>query len=245
MSMQIKALPEETYEGDGVVVNRLFPIAKCMNFDPFVLWDHFDIAPDHGFPEHPHRGFEAITYMLSGSMHHKDNLGHDAWVEAGGAQVFCAGKGIRHSEMPGEKGNSTGIQLWINLAKKDKSVAPSYQQILAQQLPANYFEGGYSVDIVGNNSPIVLHTKIAYQHIYLEENTQYCAPIKFEHNVIVYLLQGAIELEGQTLQAKEAFMIEKFKAKELNIRAKQTCSFMLCSALAHNEAIYQHGPFVD
>lgn len=241
----IKVLSKETFEGNGVIVNRLFPIGDRMNFDPFVLWDHFAIDPGHGFPEHPHRGFEAITYMLSGRMHHKDNLGNDAWVDAGGAQVFCAGKGIRHSEMPGEKGNSVGIQLWINLAKKDKDVEPSYQQILAEQLPVRYFEGGRCVDIVGHNSPIVLHTEIIYQHVSMNEKAQYSNTIKPMHNVIVYLLQGVIELNGQTLQAKEALLIKQFKAKDLVVHAKQACSFMICAGLAHNQIIRQHGPFVD
>jgi len=243
--MQIKVLPQETYEGDGVVVNRLFPIAERMNFDPFVLLDHFDIAPGHGFPEHPHRGFEAITYVLSGAVHHKDNLGHDAWVDTGGAQVFCAGKGIRHSEMPSNKGKSIGIQLWINLAQKDKGVDPSYQQILTEQLPISYFEGGRCVDIVGNGSPIVLHTETIYKHVEMEKNVQYCVTTNHKHNIIIYLLQGAIELDGQTLQTKEAFLIEKPKEKHLTIYAKQACSFIFCSALPHNEKIHQHGPFVD
>ena len=244
--MRLKKIsPQETFEGDGVVVSRLFPTNNRMNFDPFVLWDHFDIAPGHGFPEHPHRGFEAITYMLSGKMHHKDNLGNDAWVGAGGAQVFCAGKGIQHSEMPGDKSNSVGIQLWINLAKKDKGIEPNYQQILAERLPTRDFEGGHCIDIVGNSSPIALHTEITYQHIQMDENAQYCTNIKPKHNVIIYLLRGVIELDGQTLRAKQAFLIKQFKAEDLVIHAKQACSFMICAGLPHNEIIHQHGPFVD
>ena len=86
--MITKISAKETVEGDGVIVNRLFPISNRMNFDPFVLWDHFDIGAGHGFPDHPHRGFEAITYMLGGGMNHKDNLGNDAFVAECGAQVF-------------------------------------------------------------------------------------------------------------------------------------------------------------
>jgi len=99
-------------EGDGVEVKRLMPVANLRNFDPFVLWDHFDIEGG-GFPNHPHRGFEAITYMFDGGMKHKDNLGNQGTVFAGGAQRFTAGKGIVHSEMP--DGKAAGIQLWINL----------------------------------------------------------------------------------------------------------------------------------
>lgn len=120
----------EMSEGDGVNVNRLFPVTReRMNFDPFVLWDNFNIGPDRGFPTHPHRGFEAITYMFSGSIEHKDNLGNHSTVTAGGAQRFTAGRGIEHSEMPDSDIMSNGIQLWINLAKDLKQIDPDYQQV--------------------------------------------------------------------------------------------------------------------
>ncbi|MDG2395657.1 pirin family protein, partial [Candidatus Thioglobus sp.] len=112
MSIFVKINTQQMLEGDGVLVNRLFPVSKRMNFDPFVLWDHFNIATGQGFPDHPHRGFEAITYMLTGGMHHKDNLGNDAFVSTGGAQVFCAGKGIVHAEMPAEKKGYSGTGLF-------------------------------------------------------------------------------------------------------------------------------------
>lgn len=120
---------KEVAEGDGVDVKRLFPVPGRMNFDPFVLWDHFDILPGKGFPDHPHRGFEAITYMFSGGMNHQDNLGNASFVESGGAQRFTAGSGIVHSEMPAETGRSNGIQLWINLPKRLKTLPASYQQV--------------------------------------------------------------------------------------------------------------------
>jgi len=115
-----KLIGQETPEGDGVVVTRLFPTHQIMNHDPFVLFDHFTLKEGTGFPNHPHRGFEAITYIFEGGMNHKDNLGNDKFVSQGGAQVFCAGSGLIHSEMPANKGTTSGIQLWINLAKKGK-----------------------------------------------------------------------------------------------------------------------------
>lgn len=241
----IKASPQETFEGDGVVVNRLFPIAKRMNFDPFVLWDHFAIDPGHGFSEHPHRGFEAITYMLSGSMHHKDNLGNDSWVDAGGAQVFCAGRGIRHSEMPAEKGQSAGIQLWINLAKNDKGIEPKYQQVLSEQLPIEGFDGGHCIHIVGDESPIMLHTKIVYQHIKLEKDAQYNANIRKNHQSIIYVLDGSIGVAQESLNARQAWLIEQNQTENFSINAITDTEFMFCTGIPHKEPIHQHGPFVD
>ncbi|RMH38120.1 MAG: pirin family protein, partial [Gammaproteobacteria bacterium] len=110
-------------EGDGVTVQRLMPVPGLRHFDPFVLWDHFDIAGG-GFPPHPHRGFEAITWLFSGAMHHKDNLGNAGTIHAGGAQRFTAGRGITHSEMP--ESAAAGIQLWINLPQRLKSIEPDY-----------------------------------------------------------------------------------------------------------------------
>lgn len=151
----------ETMEGSGAKVKRLFPIrADLMNYDPFVLWDHFELAPGAGFPEHPHRGFEAITYLFSGSIEHKDNLQNQSKVYAGGAQRFTAGKGIVHSEMPAKNTTSTGIQLWINLPRKLKKVEPDYQQVDAENIPEHIINGVRVRTIVGTKEGIQLHTPV-------------------------------------------------------------------------------------
>jgi len=243
--MLTKAYPQETLEGDGVVVNRLFPISQRMNFDPFVLWDHFDISAGHGFPDHPHRGFEAITYMLDGGMHHKDNLGNDAFVGKVGAQVFCAGAGIVHSEMPAEEGQSIGIQLWINLPKRLKTIEPSYQQVLDEDLPVIVFEGGCCRTIVGEGSPIKLHTEITYQHVSLNKDKQYQIYINQGLNAILYVLSGNITLDNETLGSAESLLIEADEEQNLSIQAKTDSEFMFCCGLPHHQPIYQHGPYVD
>ena len=243
--MLTKAYPQETLEGDGVVVNRLFPISQRMNFDPFVLWDHFDISAGHGFPDHPHRGFEAITYMLDGGMHHKDNLGNDAFVGKVGAQVFCAGAGIVHSEMPAEEGQSIGIQLWINLPKRLKTIEPSYQQVLDEDLPVIVFEGGCCRTIVGEGSPIKLHTDITYQHVSLNKDKQYQIYINQGLNAILYVLSGNITLDNETLGSAESLLIEADEEQNLSIQAKTDSEFMFCCGLPHHQPIYQHGPYVD
>ncbi len=245
MKMFTKVHTQETLEGDGLIVNRLFPISQRMNFDPFVLWDHFDVTSGHGFSDHPHRGFEAITYVLTGGMHHKDNLGNDAFVGEGGAQVFCAGSGIVHSEMPVEKVQNIGIQLWVNLPKNLKSINPSYQQILSEDLPTTRFDGGSCRTIVGEGSPIKLHTDITYQYVRLEQNKQYQIYINQGLNAIVYVLSGNIVLGDEALGVSESLLIKANEEQNLSILAKTNSEFMFCCGLPHHESIYQHGPYVD
>ena len=243
--MITKINANETVEGDGVIVNRLFPIPNRMNFDPFVLWDHFDIGAGHGFSDHPHRGFEAITYMLGGGISHKDNLDNNAFVSEGGAQVFCAGKGIVHSEMPAENGNSTGIQLWINLPKRLKKIDASYQQILSDQLPLIEFDGGNCRTIVGEGSPIILHTEITYQHVHLDRGQRYQIYVGTGLSAIIYVLQGSIHLCGDIIDCTQAALIITDNEENLVIDAAEDSEFMFCSGCPHNEPIHQHGTYVD
>jgi len=240
-----KAYAQETFEGDGVVVKRLFPIPKRMNFDPFVLWDHFDISAGHGFPDHPHRGFEAITYMLEGGMHHQDNLGNDSFVSKGGAQVFCAGRGIVHSEMPTGRMPSVGIQLWINLPKQLKKINPSYQEALEKDLAVVTFQGGNYRTIVGAGSIIKLQTDITYHHFHLAKNGHYQLSFDQGSHAIVYVLLGSLAIGKHQVDATQALLIDPEKQQDLLIKATTDSEFMFCSGLPHHEPIYQHGPYVD
>lgn len=230
-------------EGDGVDVKRLFPIHGRMNFDPFVLWDHFDIGPGRGFPDHPHRGFEAITYMFDGGMNHKDNLGNASFVSVGGAQRFTAGSGMVHSEMPAESGKSNGIQLWINLPRRLKQIAPSYQQVDDAEFPVQQIEGGTIKWLVGEDSPLKLNTEVLYQHVELDENARYEPSLNAEWQGIIYLMKGELEVNSQCIQADQALFVEQ--EPRLEIIAKQASEFMLCFGKPHGEPIHQYGPFVD
>lgn len=233
----------ETSEGDGVTVKRLFPVSQYMNYDPFVLWDHFNVKAGSGFPDHPHRGFEGITYLFSGSMEHKDNLGNQSRVEAGGAQRFTAGKGIVHSEMPGTEGNNEGIQLWVNLERAKKTLEPEYQQVDADDFPRLQIEGGSIITVVGEGSPLKIKTPMVYKQLWLESKAHYTENLPDGFRGFVYLVKGELKIEGQTLQAGEACFIEK--ASELNITALRDSMAMLCFGRAHHEPIFQHGPYVD
>jgi len=242
MSIQIRDVTEVP-EGDGVDVKRLFPLHGFMNFDPFVLWDHFDIGPGRGFPDHPHRGFEAITYMFEGGMNHKDNLGNESFVQPGGAQRFTAGSGLVHSEMPAEQGNSNGIQLWINLAKQLKKCEPSYQQVNGDEFPLHEFDGGQAKIIVGEGSPLELNTEVHYQHLKLQKNALYSIELKKTMRSIIYVMQGTLKIENKMLKKDQAMFIEQHES--LSILAIDESEFMLCAGVPHNEPIHQYGPFVD
>ena len=234
----------EMSEGDGVDVNRLFPVTReRMNFDPFVLWDNFNIGPDRGFPTHPHRGFEAITYMFSGSIEHKDNLGNHSTVTAGGAQRFTAGRGMEHSEMPDSQIESNGIQLWINLAKDLKQIDPDYQQVDKENIPQKEISGGRVSVIVGDNSPVKLNTPVRYLEVNLEKGSSMSEKVPKNFRGFIYILNGQIKVNTESVAAKEAFFFESIE--ELDIQSLSKSHFMLCMGKPHGEPIKQYGPFVD
>jgi redox-sensitive bicupin YhaK (pirin superfamily) len=240
-----KLIGQETPEGDGVVVTRLFPTHQIMNHDPFVLFDHFTLKEGTGFPNHPHRGFEAITYIFEGGMNHKDNLGNDKFVSQGGAQVFCSGSGLIHSEMPAKKGTTSGIQLWINLAKKEKGISPTYQFFEKEDLPS-YSENGIEVtDIVGSNSPVFLNTETTYQHLKFGKDSQKKIIVQRNSNAIVYIVSGEFEINKQKTLAGESLLISTQEESLLNVISYNEGSLVICSGTPHREPIYQHGPYVD
>jgi len=234
---------KETSEGENVTVKRLFPIEGYMNFDPFVLWDHFNVQAGSGFPDHPHRGFEAITYMFSGSMKHTDNLGNDSRVLAGGAQRFTAGKGIVHSEMPGSEGVNDGIQLWINLPKSLKTLEPDYQEVLTEDIPEKEFEGGSSRIIVGEGSPLKLHSNVQYEDVNINSGVTWNQKINKDWRGLMYIVSGEIEIEGKVAGTADAVMFSNIE--NITIKTKDDSRIMLCIGRPHGEPIKQWGPYVD
>lgn len=230
-------------EGDGVDVKRLFPLRNFMNFDPFVLFDHFDIGAGRGFPDHPHRGFEGITYMFEGGMNHKDNLGNESFVTAGGAQRFTAGSGMVHSEMPANNGKSIGIQLWINLPQRLKQIQPGYQQVDSDEFPVKIIDGGQIKTVVGDDSPLKLNTDVIYQHAQLQRNANYSVKLHAGMRGIVYVMQGQITVNDSEVNADQALFIEDNTA--LDFKASKDSEFMVCFGLPHGEPIRQYGPYVD
>ncbi len=243
MDKQIVAA-QDTPEGAGARVRRLFPTKKFMDYDPFVLLDEFFVDPTAGFPEHPHRGFEAVTYMLEGTFWHRDILGNDSEVGAGGVQRFNAGRGLIHSEMPG--GGTTvchGLQLWINLPRRLKQSEPSYQQVLPEQIPEESITGGKIRTIIGPSSPVVLQTPVTYIDVKLEKNYSYHLPVISESNLFIYVYTGKVEVGGQSCgQGQACFM--GFSGPD-TVHAIQDSGFVFLAGRPHAEPIYHNGPYVD
>jgi len=227
-------------EGDGVIVKRLMPRHGLRNYDPFVLWDHFDISGG-GFPDHPHRGFEAITYLFDGGMHHTDNLGNKGVVHAGGAQCFTAGKGMVHSEFP--DGRAHGIQLWINLPKRLKSIEPAYQQLQADMIPEECQDGVTIRTIAGKNGAVNLRTDIEYLDIHMAPECCLQRSIATAARGFVYMVSGEADINANHLKAGQAALVVGLT--QMEIRNDTEARLMWCFGQPHHEPIHQHGPFVD
>jgi len=227
-------------EGAGVTVKRLMPVHGMRNFDPFVLWDHFDIKSG-GFPDHPHRGFEAITYLFAGGMRHKDNLGNEGTIHAGGAQRFTAGRGIVHSEFP--DGHAAGIQLWINLPKRLKQIEPEYQQLQADDIPEREEDGAVTRTIVGEGSPLHLHTPVQYLDMQLGSGTQIRRKLPADYRGLIYAVEGSGTVNGTDIRTDIAAYFEV--ETDIILSSQTGGRFMLAAGMPHDEPIVQHGPFVD
>ena len=228
-------------EGANAKVKRLFPTIKIRHYDPFVLLDEFFVDSKGGFPTHPHRGFEAITYMIKGSFQHKDNLGNNTTVSDGGIQRFTAGKGLTHSEMPKEDGINHGFQLWINLPKHLKNIEPDYQQVDSGDIPETSDNGIFIRTIVGEGSPVKLHTSIQYQDITLSEGKSYPIKLLSDYIGIIYLVDGLLTEGDIHLNQGEALFLPN--GDSLSIEGESR--FILLMGRPHNEPIKQWGPYVD
>lgn len=235
---------QDTPEGTGARVRRVFPSGLLMDFDPFVLLDEFFVDPTAGFPEHPHRGFEALTYMLDGTFWHRDNLGNDSEVGAGGVQRFTAGKGIVHSEMPG--GGTTvchGLQLWLNLPRSLKQVQPSYQQVLPEEIPQENVLGGVIRTIIGEKSPVSVQTPVAYLDIRLDKDITYELPVMSERNAFMYVYNGKLDISGMQCGKGQAYLMGASRSQ--TIHTLESSGFIFLAGRPHGEPIYHNGPFVD
>ena len=233
----------ETREADGVTLRRLFPVAGLRNHDPFVLFDHFRLSAGQGFPTHPHRGFEAITYLFSGCMQHADDLGNHSSISAGGAQRFTAGRGIVHSEMPSDNEITEGIQLWINLPQKFKAIEPDYQAINNHELRNEQWPGGWRREIVGSQSPLSVRTPAEYFELHLEAKGQYQWAPRQQHVGLVYVVTGQATVNQQAIEAGFALLVSQ--SRTLHFSTEHGAHMMVCFGQAHGEAIHQHGPYVD
>ncbi|MGZ8887363.1 MAG: pirin family protein, partial [Nitrososphaeraceae archaeon] len=197
---------ETTQDGEGVTLNRSFPNKFISEFDPFLLLDEMgpvDIKPgkQKGFPDHPHRGFETVTYLLEGKFEHKDSQGHAGIINCGDVQWMTAGSGVIHSEMPEKEfskngGKLHGFQLWVNLPKSNKMMKPQYQEIPQSKIPTGTTkDGNLTVKVIageslGAKAVIDTITPIMYLHFKLEPGARIIQPVPKEYNLFAYVIKG-------------------------------------------------------
>ncbi len=243
-------------DGAGVKINRVLTGPLQRRLDPFLMLDAFgsDKAGDYiaGFPEHPHRGFETITYMLNGRMRHRDSGGNEGLITNGGVQWMTAGRGVVHSEMPEQnEGLMEGFQLWLNLPAKDKMSDPWYRDIPGEELPRFTLENGASVQVIagethGVTGAVVREgTQPLYLDIALAEGASLDLPLPAGHNAFVYVYRGELVVEGKGVaQARMAILDNAPGADGVRIKAAQDSKFLVIAGRPLGEPIAQYGPFV-
>ncbi len=249
-----------TSDGAGVKLRRSLGRGPGTRLDPFLMLDEFssDNPGDYiaGFPPHPHRGFETVTYMLDGHMRHEDHLGNQGDLKSGGVQWMTAGRGIIHSEMPQqEEGRMRGFQLWINLPAKEKMKPAGYRDIQPEQIPALAFDGGKVKVIAGElqadgrtvAGPVQgLSTDPLYFDIELAPGARFTQPVRADYHAFVYPYEGRLQIgfdAPRTLDAHNAGVLSAGGRIEL-AAGEEGARFLLLAARPLNEPIAQYGPFV-
>jgi redox-sensitive bicupin YhaK (pirin superfamily) len=244
----------KTSDGAGVKLTRVIGTPLLRRLDPFLMLDEFgsDEPTDYlaGFPDHPHRGFETVTYMIAGRFRHKDNKGHEGLLETGGAQWMTAGSGIVHSEMPEQKeGRVAGFQLWLNLPAKDKMCEPTYKDIQAGDIPKVTFDGGAEARVLAGKvgdveGPIRGRaTEPVYVDLVLPPNSTAVIPIPRGHEGFVYPFEGSVFIVDKKLDRGELGLMTQ--GESINVHAGELPARVLVVAgKPLGEPVVQHGPFV-
>ncbi|MBE9558697.1 MAG: pirin family protein [Proteobacteria bacterium] len=250
----------ETSDGAGVRLKRIIGQPDLDYLDPFLMLDAFgsDEATDYiaGFPSHPHRGIETVTYMLAGRMRHEDDTGNAGVLGPGGAQWMTAGRGIIHSEMPEqEEGEMRGFQLWVNLPRKSKMCPPHYQNIEPEEIPEVTRDGGVTVKLIagkldGVEGPVRgIEADPQYMDIRIPAGAVSDHDIAPDHNAFVYVFGGGAEIgAGEDTDAKlirDGDLAVLGAGDAVRIRAgDEGARLILVAGRPLNEPVFKHGPFV-
>lgn len=249
------ATPREVMEGAGVIVRRALPSSQFPydHVDPFLLLDHFDTSDPSfssgtAFPRHPHRGFEIITYILEGAGMHADDFGNSSVVRGGGLQKITAGRGMYHEEgpTPEHEGPMVGLQLWINLARRDKGVDPDYQALQPEEVPESKEDGVLVRVLVGEESPVRLHTPAMYLDVSIPPGELYRREVPVEFQGFAYILQGGGVYGSEGAQAKDGRLLVLGPGSSFQATASDHGTrFILVAGTPHREPVRWNGPFVD
>ena len=255
----------ETADGAGVKLSRFIGSPQLNRLDPFLLLDSFssDQAQDYiaGFPEHPHRGFETVTYLLNGRMRHQDSAGHQGVIEPGGVQWMTAARGIVHSEMPEQQdGLLQGFQLWVNLPAAEKMGAPAYQEYSADKIPVEQGDNGERIRVIagttdkGTQGPIINRfTDPVYLDVSLPADSQFQQSLPDLHNAFVYIIDGRASVltsdelskDGLSHSLAQHTLGVLSQGDQVQIKSgAEGVRFLLIAGRPLNEPVARGGPFV-
>jgi redox-sensitive bicupin YhaK (pirin superfamily) len=252
--------PQTVTDGAGVRLQRSIASSALDYVDPFLLLDHFgsDNPSDYiaGFPMHPHRGIETVTYMLAGVVNHRDSIGNAGSIQAGDVQWMTAGRGIMHEEMPGHQaGRLSGFQLWVNLPARDKMTEPRYQEVPAAQIPEIQHEDGVLIRVIageveGTTGAV---TEIVAEPTYLDVSVpadgSFTQPIARGHTAFAYVFEGQAILDGGSVGNGKTVISPKLVVFDdgnyVLVRAGgEPLRFLLVSGKPLHEPVVRYGPFV-
>lgn len=246
-----KVLAKAQHEGDGAIVRRSIGRPELKNLDPFLMLDEFSVSRPAGFPDHPHRGFETVTYMLEGAFTHQDFSGHKGTIGAGDLQWMTAGRGIIHSEMPAGDGVQKGLQLWINLSSKDKMIEPRYQELQSKDIAQAEKDGVYVRIIAGEafgvQSPVYTRTPTMYLDFTMKPGAKLHQPVPKSWNAFIYIIEGEGVFGSSTsapVSSHHALVLSPGDGINVWNRSSMQLRFILVGGQPLNEAVVQYGPFV-
>ena len=247
--------PQLVIEGAGVLLRRSIAPRRSNDYDPFLLFDHFAFndpteGPIRGFPTHPHRGIETVTYMLEGSVRHRDSLENQGSIGAGDVQWMTSGRGILHEEMPerSENGNIYGFQLWVNLPARLKMSEPRYQEVSDKTIPVVEKDGAkirlVAGTVDGVTGPV---TEIAAAPLYMDvqvaPNVEWTIPVPEGHTAVAYVFEGEAVFSGQNVA--NVTMIKYEDGDHIQVKTETSpVRFMLMAGAPFKEQIVPYGPFV-
>lgn len=247
---------QATSDGAGVALTRVLTQPLQRRLDPFLMLDAFgsDDPGDYiaGFPDHPHRGFETVTYMIAGRMLHRDSAGHEGLIETGGVQWMTAGRGLIHAEIPQQRdGRMEGFQLWLNLPAREKMTAPWYRNFTARELPRFVTEDGVAVIVIAGVSGGVTGavtretTAPLFLDLHLPPGARFAEALPPGHNAFAYVYRGEVEIAGQSVPARHmAILANDPDAEAVSVGARGSARVLLIAGRPLREPIAQYGPFV-
>jgi redox-sensitive bicupin YhaK (pirin superfamily) len=245
-----------TSDGAGVKLTRVLSGKLQRRLDPFLMLDAFssDDPDDYiaGFPDHPHRGFETVTYMLSGHMRHRDSAGHEGLLENGGVQWMTAGRGVIHSEIPEQvDGLMEGFQLWLNLPAQRKMSEPWYRDFPSSAIPEYLTAQGATVRVISGTSNGVAGavareiTEPLYLDIHVPAGAGFSTALPASHNAFIYVYRGAVTVAGVAVESRRMGILgNSAEADGVTVDATGDARLILVAGRPLNEPIVQYGPFV-